>query len=146
MWILSGCDSALQQVLFMYEVGGWAGGGLSLLLSGPSHGRGSLAEPKTLPGEGTAEGTGFHTAKGSALLFVFDQKKKKSCRAGLRDTQPLIPKRSPWTWTLPLWELSPGRGVGTLGQCLWLAVLSLDLRLWSFSCRCSFSTFLPLPA
>lgn len=32
MWILSGCDSALQQVLFMYEVGGWAGGGLSLLL------------------------------------------------------------------------------------------------------------------
>lgn len=80
------------------------------------------------------------------FCLYLTKKKKKSCRAGLRDTQPLIPKRSPWTWTLPLWELSPGQGVGTLGQCLWLAVLSLDLRLWSFSCRCSFSTFLPLPA
>lgn len=34
----------------------------------------TAAEPETLPGESTAEGTGFLTA--SALLFVFDQKKK----------------------------------------------------------------------
>lgn len=45
----------------------------------------AVAEPETLPGESTAEGAGFQTA--SALLFVFDQKKKKkkgvSCE-GLR--------------------------------------------------------------
>lgn len=43
----------------------------------------TAAEPETLPGESTAEGTGFLTA--SALLFVFDQKKEKwvSCE-GLR--------------------------------------------------------------
>lgn len=30
----------------------------------------TAAEPKTLPGENTAEGTGFQTVEGSALLFL----------------------------------------------------------------------------
>ena len=44
---------------------------------GASHGGARLWLSLTLPEESTAEGTGFQTAEGSALLFVFDQKKKK---------------------------------------------------------------------
>ena len=66
----------------MCEVGERAEGGLSVL---PWFiWRVNLAEPDT-PGEGSAETTGFPTAEGSALLFVFDQKKKKKVSGeGLR--------------------------------------------------------------
>lgn len=59
----------------MYEVGRWAGGGLSILSQDGSSGV-RLAEAQTLPGESTVEGIGLQTAVGSALLFLTSLPKK----------------------------------------------------------------------
>jgi hypothetical protein len=69
----------------MYEVGlGW--------VVSPFVDQYTVAVPKTLPGEGTAEGTDFQTVEGSALLFVFDPKKKKVNFEGGEIPKPLIPR------------------------------------------------------
>lgn len=62
--------------LFMYEVGRWAGGGLSVLSQDGSSSGVRLAEAQTLPGESTVEGIGLQTAVGSALLFLTSLPKK----------------------------------------------------------------------
>lgn len=64
---------------FMYEVGRWAGGGLSVLSQDGSSSGVRLAEAQTLPGESTAEGIGLQTAVGSALLFLTSLPKKGGC-------------------------------------------------------------------
>lgn len=50
--------------------------------------------------------TGFQTVEASALLLVFDQKKDGLAVRGQGSTQPLMPKRSPWTQTLLWCDLS----------------------------------------
>lgn len=72
----------------------------------------TAAEPKTLPGENTAEGTGFQTVEGSALLFLTKKGGMGGSCEGLREYQPTgppMPKRSPWTQILPFHcDLNPG--------------------------------------
>lgn len=60
----------------MCEAGEWAGGGCQASAGQYMWWGDAAPEPETLPGEGTAEGTGFQAAEESALWFVFDQKKR----------------------------------------------------------------------
>ena len=66
-----------SKCLFMCEGGECTGGWVVSPFVGASRGGARLWLSLTLPEESTAEGTGFQPAEGSALLFVFDQKKKK---------------------------------------------------------------------
>lgn len=71
--LLSGCNSGLQEVLIY--VPGWVGPGWVISpFVGQDLQRVTLAGPRTLLGESTAGGTGFHTA-GDLHFCLFLTKK-----------------------------------------------------------------------